>query len=159
MAERSNALGAVAQALMRSDPAAGLKLLEGSKELPGYMRMMLLEQVANSSPEEAVAALSKVSPANRDSFWNSEGVFSVWAGKDPHGWDVAARIVAFRCYKRSIRPVWTRDPLNKAGVCRHFDLGIAGGGHTDPTLNIRLWEEFMARVKHEWQRGGSRGVS
>ncbi len=83
MAERSNALGAVAQALMRSDPAAGLKLLEGSKELPGYMRMMLLEQVATSSPEEAVAALSKVSPANRDSFWNSEGVFSVWASKDP----------------------------------------------------------------------------
>jgi hypothetical protein len=82
----------------------------------------------------------------------------VWAGTDPHGYLVAARIVAFRCHQRGIPPVWTRDPANKPGVCRHYDLGAIGGGHTDPTTSASQWLAFMGRVQHEHTRGGFRKV-
>ncbi|WP_035606698.1 hypothetical protein [Haloferula sp. BvORR071] len=82
-AERLNALGAAAWAMVKKDPREGLRLFGDIKELPGHMRMLMLEQVANTSPEEAVAALAKVSPTERDNFWNSEGVFTAWAANDP----------------------------------------------------------------------------
>ena len=122
-AERANALAAVAQALVRSDPTAGLQLLEGTKELPGYMRMMLLEQVAGTSPEAAVAALAKVSPANRDSFWNSEGVFSTWAAKDPEAvlaWAQSATDLDMKnsAYRAACRRMASDDP---AGALQKID--------------------------------------
>lgn len=80
----------------------------------------------------------------------------MWVGKDPVGLAVAARIVAFRCKARGIPPVWTRDPLNTPGICRHYDLGVAGGGHTDPTLVVLTWTRFVASVKAEYDRGGFR---
>lgn len=122
-AERTNALGAVAQALVRSDPAEGLRLLEDTKELPDYMRMMLLEQVAASSPEAAVAALAKVSPANRDNFWNSDGVFSVWAAKDPEAvlaWAQSATDLDMKnsAFRAACRRMATDDP---AGALQKID--------------------------------------
>lgn len=121
--ERASALAAVAQALVRSDPAEGLRLLEGTKELPGYMRMMLLEQVAGSSPEAAVAALAKVSPANRDSFWNSDGVFSAWAAKDPDAvlaWALSATDLDMKnsAYRAACRRMAGDDP---AGALKKID--------------------------------------
>jgi hypothetical protein len=89
---------------------------------------------------------------------NLEIADEVWVGKDPHGWQVAARIVAFRCHQRKIPPVWTPDPLNVPGVARHYDLGVAGGGHTDPTLDKRVWQRFMTEVRAQYDRGGFRRV-
>lgn len=80
----------------------------------------------------------------------------MWVGKDPHGLAVAARIVAFRCHVRGIPPVWTKQPHTSPGVCRHYDLGIAGGGHTDPTEDTAIWHHFMDMVRAEAARGGFR---
>lgn len=80
----------------------------------------------------------------------------MWTGDDPHGLAVAARIVAYRCHARKLPAVWTRDPLNTPGICRHFDLGIAGGGHTDPTTSTPIWLNFMGMVRDQLTRGGFR---
>lgn len=89
---------------------------------------------------------------------NLEIADECWDGRDPHGLAVAARIVAFRCHKRGIPPLWTHEPLSKAGIVRHYDLGTAGGGHTDPTLDVSLWRKFILAVQHEVDRGGFRKV-
>lgn len=68
----------------------------------------------------------------------------------------AARIVAFLCTRTGIPPKWSTVPTHMPGVCRHYDLGIAGGGHTDPTTNLTLWRSFMKQVKFEHDRGGFR---
>lgn len=80
----------------------------------------------------------------------------MWVGDDPHGLAVAARIVAFRCHVRGVPALWTRAPHTTPGVCRHYDLGIAGGGHTDPTTDDHVWEAFMHLVAAELARGGFR---
>lgn len=87
---------------------------------------------------------------------NIEFSDEMWVGGDPAGLAVAARIVGFRCHKRGIPPTWTRDPVNTPGVCRHYDLGTAGGGHDDPTTDLATWQTFMGMVKHEFDRGGYR---
>jgi N-acetyl-anhydromuramyl-L-alanine amidase AmpD len=81
---------------------------------------------------------------------------NAWDGSDPGAFETAARIVAFLCMKTNIPPVWSRDPLHKAGIVRHYDLGRAGGSHTDPTLNPNLWAEFIVQVREELARGGFR---
>ncbi len=87
---------------------------------------------------------------------NLEIADEAWTGADPEGFKVAARIVAFRCHQRGIPPIWTRDPLTRPGVIRHYDLGIAGGAHTDPTTDVDVWRSFMALVSAEFKRGGFR---
>jgi hypothetical protein len=84
---------------------------------------------------------------------------NAWDGTDPGAFERAARIHAFLCHKTGIPAVWTRDPTHKPGIVRHFDLGLAGGGHLDPTdgphgLQHRpLWERFIKQVEHELARG------
>ncbi len=87
---------------------------------------------------------------------NIEFSDEMWVGQDPHGLAVAARIVAFRCHVRGIPAVWTKAPHTTPGVCRHYDLGIAGGGHTDPTTDDAVWTHFMTLVVAELARGGFR---
>lgn len=77
---------------------------------------------------------------------------------DTKAWAEAARIVAFLCKRTGIPPTWARDPLHSPGVVRHLDLGIAGGGHTDPTTDVALWRRFVAAVRAEHERGGFRPV-
>lgn len=68
----------------------------------------------------------------------------------------AARIVAYLCKRTGIPPAWSRDPLTVPGVVRHYDLGRAGGGHTDPTTDTALWRQFVDMVKFQYDRGGFR---
>ncbi len=70
---------------------------------------------------------------------------------------VAARIVAFRLRKRGLPARWATGGRG-LGFCRHADLGVAGGGHHDPTTSIAKWLLFVAMVKHEYARGGFRRV-
>lgn len=79
-----------------------------------------------------------------------------WNGRDPAALATAARIVAYLCTRTGIPPVWTREPLHRPGVVRHVDLGRAGGGHTDPTLDVELWRHFVQLVLAEHRRGGFR---
>lgn len=81
-----------------------------------------------------------------------------WNGKDEGAFQTAARVVAFLCHKTGIPPVQSTDPLHRPGVVRHFDLGKAGGGHTDPTESPVLWLGFLRTVREELERGGFRKV-
>ena len=69
-----------------------------------------------------------------------------------HELRVGARVVAFRLHKRGLPARWSRDGKSP-GFCRHYDLGAAGGGHTDPTTSLVYWLRFVALVKYEARRG------
>lgn len=92
--------------------------------------------------------------ANSD---NLEIADAAWDGTDREAWKVAARIVAFRLKARGLPPSWVRNPAKGGrGFTRHYDLGAAGGGHTDPTTSTVSWLRFVYRVKFEYLRGGFR---
>jgi hypothetical protein len=82
------------------------------------------------------------------------------AGKvmDEPGLAQAARVAGFLCTKTGIPPVWSKDPLNTAGVVRHLDLGKAGNpnGHACPTTDPTLWRRFIRMVAAEVARGNYR---
>ena len=69
-----------------------------------------------------------------------------------HNLRVGARVVAFRLHKRGLPARWSRDGKSP-GFCRHYDLGAAGGGHTDPTTHLLYWLRFVVLVKYEARRG------
>lgn len=70
---------------------------------------------------------------------------------------VCARVVAFRLHKRKAPARWVRSGfMFRKGVTRHYDLGKAGGGHTDPTTDPHRWEIFLSMVDEELRRGGFR---
>lgn len=92
------------------------------------------------------------------SSYNVEVDDHAWNGTDRPAFATAARIVAYLCKRTGIPPKWTRNPIDAPGVTRHLDLGRAGGGHTDPTEDERLWRQFVAAVVAEHDRGGFRPV-
>jgi hypothetical protein len=71
---------------------------------------------------------------------------------------VCARVVAFRLHKRSLPAavLFGANILTGQGFTRHYDLGIAGGGHTDPTTDMGRWLAFGEMVAEEHARGGFR---
>lgn len=79
-----------------------------------------------------------------------------WDGDDLGAAFTAARIAAFLCTRTGIPPTWTRKPLTVPGLVRHIDLGLAGGGHTDPTTDLVLWRWWVKQVQREVDRGGFR---
>lgn len=61
-------------------------------------------------------------------------------------WKAEATIVAYLCKRFGIPPLWSEKGATP-GFCRHFDLGAAGGGHTDPTQDPAIWARFVAQVQ------------
>jgi N-acetyl-anhydromuramyl-L-alanine amidase AmpD len=61
-------------------------------------------------------------------------------------WQEAAEITAYLCHRFSVPIMWSKDG-KKPGVCRHADLGKAGGGHTDPTQDLSVWRSFLNKVE------------
>ena len=88
--------------------------------------------------------------------YNIEVDDDAWSGHDRAGLETAARIVAFICKRTGIPPTWTHLPTHAPGVVRHYDLGLAGGGHTDPTTDAQVWRNFMLLVQQQYDRGGFR---
>lgn len=83
----------------------------------------------------------------------------MWQGHDPVGLATAARIVASNLKLRDLPAIWVHGEhlhSGQKGFTRHYDLGVSGGGHTDPTTDLHLWEHFCAMVKYEYHRGGFR---
>jgi hypothetical protein len=81
-----------------------------------------------------------------------------WDGDDLGAAFTAARIVGFLCRRTGIPPTWSKKPLHDAGVIRHYDLGAAGGGHTDPTTDPVMWRWFIRQCQREYDRAGYRKV-
>jgi hypothetical protein len=63
-----------------------------------------------------------------------------------------ARIVAFRLYKRGLKPVWRRKGEVGGGFCRHADIQA---DRSDP-MNLSRWLAFVAMVKFQYYLGGFR---
>lgn len=60
-------------------------------------------------------------------------------------WGAEAAIVAYLLHRYQIPCRWVRGGQG-AGFCSHYDLGLAGGGHHDPTTDPTVWNAFCARV-------------
>jgi N-acetyl-anhydromuramyl-L-alanine amidase AmpD len=65
--------------------------------------------------------------------------------------EVSARIFGWLCLEYGIPPRWSRD--GSPGVCRHLDLGAAGGGHTQCGPGNADWLRFLKMLHHELERG------
>lgn len=61
-------------------------------------------------------------------------------------WDAAAAMVAYLLHRYHLPAEWSRDGSG-SGFCRHYDLGEAGGGHSDPTTDNVVWGGFIQRVQ------------
>lgn len=81
-----------------------------------------------------------------------------WDGDDHGAFLTAARIFAFLSHKTGIPLEQSKNPLNRPGVVRHFDLGRAGGGHTDPTTDPVIWRGFLRECNRQLQIGGFRRI-
>jgi len=88
--------------------------------------------------------------------YNLEIDDNAWDGTDRGALLTAQRIAAFICHKTGIPAVWSHRPTHDAGICRHYDLGRAGGGHTDPTTDPGEFASFISGVQYQLKRGGFR---
>lgn len=68
---------------------------------------------------------------------------------------VSARIFGWLCLELGVPPRWSRDG-SSPGVCRHLDLGAAGGGHTQCGPGDADWHRFLGLLHHEIARGDYR---
>jgi len=71
--------------------------------------------------------------------------------------EVSARVFGWLCVHLGIPPRFARGGAGR-GVCRHSDLGVAGGGHTSCGPGDRAWERFLVLLHAEVARGGYRRV-
>lgn len=70
-------------------------------------------------------------------------------GFDSNEWDVVANILAYHLHLLQIPCQWSRGGVGP-GFCSHFDLGSAGGGHSDPTTDVNLWNQFVSLVNYKY---------
>ena len=93
--------------------------------------------------------------------FNSQGIGIEHANVTPKGYStekqlqVSARIFGWFCVTYKIPPRWSRDG-RAPGVCRHLDLGAAGGGHTQCGPGDEDWQRFLELLGKEIERGGFR---
>jgi len=67
-------------------------------------------------------------------------------------WEAAANIIGFHLHHLQIPLRWARAGVGP-GFCSHFDLGRAGGGHSDPTTDPAKWQQFVALVTASYEKG------
>jgi N-acetyl-anhydromuramyl-L-alanine amidase AmpD len=67
------------------------------------------------------------------------------AGYSEKEWQIAADIMVALMKKFDIPVQWAQGGQG-AGFCRHYDLGKAGGGHSDPTTDPAIWSSFVKRI-------------
>jgi peptidoglycan hydrolase-like protein with peptidoglycan-binding domain len=60
-------------------------------------------------------------------------------------WKMAANIVAWLLRKYDLPCRWAPHGQG-SGFCSHYDLGVAGGNHDDPTTDAGVWARFVAMV-------------
>ena len=104
--------------------------------------------------EAGANVVQMVSPLNRA--WhacnfNSRSIGLEMAGISSKGfgaseWQAAAGVVAFLLKQRGIPPLWARHGAGP-GFTSHYDLGAAGGGHSDPTTDTQTWLQFVGLVQ------------
>lgn len=68
---------------------------------------------------------------------------------------VSARLFAWMAWKLDI-PIRVASQSHPLGICRHQDLGLAGGGHTQCGMDEPQHTQWMKMIANEHQRGGFR---
>lgn len=66
---------------------------------------------------------------------------------------VSARVFGWLCLRLGVPPRWARAGVGP-GVCRHEDLGMAGGGHLQCGPDLSGWLRFLDLLHAEIKRGG-----
>lgn len=61
-------------------------------------------------------------------------------------WIAAARVVAWLLKEYKLPVQWAKKGVGP-GFTSHYDLGAAGGGHTDPTTDSAKWLRFVDLVQ------------
>jgi hypothetical protein len=61
-------------------------------------------------------------------------------------WQTAANITAYLLRAYGLPCQWAHGGKGP-GFTSHFDLGQAGGGHSDPTTDPKVWAGFVAKVQ------------
>ena len=94
--------------------------------------------------------------------YNSQSLNLEMAGRASVGYsdaeiDAAARIAAYWCSLYKIPVARARNGVG-AGITFHQELGVAGGGHTDPGWTDAQRDAFVARVKTHSGSGFSPSV-
>ena len=67
-------------------------------------------------------------------------------------WATEARVIAFLLHAFKLPARWAHGGEGQ-GFCRHYDLGVAGGGHSDPTTDDGVWMAFVKRVQDAYAAG------
>lgn len=67
-------------------------------------------------------------------------------GFAPAEWQSAAVMVAWLLKEFNLPAQWAKHGVGP-GFTSHYDLGKAGGGHTDPTTDTAKWQKFVDMVK------------
>jgi N-acetyl-anhydromuramyl-L-alanine amidase AmpD len=70
-----------------------------------------------------------------------------------HQLRVSARIFGWLCLEYGVPPRWARGGVGP-GVCRHLDLGAAGGGHLQCGPSDWDFKRFLVMLHDEITRGG-----
>ena len=70
---------------------------------------------------------------------------------------VSARIFGWLCWQEDI-PVRFARGGNGPGICRHLDLGAAGGGHTQCGMSDTKFHLWLEMIHHEVERGDYKKV-
>lgn len=71
---------------------------------------------------------------------------------------VSARVFGWLCLQLGVPPRYARGGIGP-GICRHLDLGVAGGGHLNCGVHPDAeWLTFLGMVHAEIIRGGYRDV-
>lgn len=68
---------------------------------------------------------------------------------------VSARVFGWLCLTLGVPPRFARGGVGP-GVCRHLDLGVAGGGHLSCGPGDVDWHRWLNMLAHEVERGGYR---
>lgn len=103
--------------------------------------------------EDGKEATQMVDPAEKA--WHAVEFNSVSIGVEMAGlsakgfgapeWQAAAEIVAYLLHRYQLPCQWAKGGAG-AGFCSHYNLGRAGGGHSDPTTDPAIWDHFIGLV-------------
>lgn len=87
--------------------------------------------------------------------YNSRAIGVEMAGYSKTGFpdselNADAAIIAWCLRAFKLPPRWAKGGLGP-GFCSHYDLGVAGGGHSDPTTNVAVWQGYVQRIEAAYQ--------
>lgn len=124
--------------------------------------------VLDKSGDDATQMVQCANKAWHCCAFNSASIGIEMEGFEANGfpaeeWQSMANVVAYMLHAYGLPAQWATGGQG-AGFCRHYDLGVAGGSHHDPTMDPAAWQAFCQQVQQaaaqpmpaSWPVAGSR---